>query len=209
MSTFGILSTSIQSNCPLWLGFMETTCLNILIDCESLIWRFPQAKELCCLFQTLSNIGDMSALGMENWKLVRMYLIMMKGRGERRRLKVVWWMSRSSKVCITTEAAIRVNIAKSNWHHRVLNSIKWEVINHSIPGSSLKSTENILFLSWTSLSSLFWCRPPGRRWGGRTSPRCRWYTWVGSCRVCNIKYRAVKQQNFAKVFTLLFGEGLL
>ena len=62
----------------------------------------------------LSNIGDMSALGMENWKLVRMYLIMMKGRGERRRLKVVWWMSRSSKVCITTEAAIRVNIAKSN-----------------------------------------------------------------------------------------------
>ena len=56
----------------------------------------------------------MSALGMENWKLVRMYLIMMKGRGERRRLKAVWWMSRSSKVCITTEAAIRVNIAKSN-----------------------------------------------------------------------------------------------
>ena len=93
---------------------METTCLNVLIDCESLIWRFPQAKELRSLFQTLSNIGDMSALGMENWKLVRMYLIMMKGRGERRRLKVVWWMSRSSKVCITTEAAIRVNIAKSN-----------------------------------------------------------------------------------------------
>ena len=81
--------------------------------------------------------------------------------------------------------------------------------HHSIPGSSLKSTENILFLNWTILSSLFWCRLPGRRWGDRTSPRCRWCTWAGSCRVCNIKYRAVKQQNFAKVFTLLFEEGLL
>ena len=34
---------------------MEKTCLNVLIDCESLIWRFPQAKELRGLFQTLQH----------------------------------------------------------------------------------------------------------------------------------------------------------
>lgn len=73
----------------------------------------------------------------------------MNGRGARARLKAGWWYSESSRVCSTTEVAIRASIAKSNWHHRVLERVLWWILRQTrLALKNIKPME-LIYCSWS------------------------------------------------------------